>query len=252
LKESDAVLKKLSWLLIILGLVIAMIPVTGQLYNSYRQRRLMADWESMPGDYENGTTDPAEAYGELQDIFTRPYEESASGGDLEEIWSGPVQRNEQAADLPDSSQDTGAAAGTSEKKAAPKPDVKVIGRLKIKKIKVDVPVVEGVSSANLRVGVGRIPGTSNIGEVGNTAIAGHRSYTFGRFFNRLNEVEPGDEIIIETKNGEYVYTVYEKKIVEPSDVSVLKRNKTEKVLTLITCEPIYVASHRLIIHARIQ
>jgi sortase A len=245
-------LKKLSWLLIILGLVIAMIPVTGQLYNSYRQRQLMEDWESMPGDYGNKTIDPAEAYGELQDIFTEPHEESASGGTGEDTVPGPRQGNEQPADSHNSSQSTAPAAEAQKKKAAPKPDVKVIGRLKIAKIKVDVPVVEGVSSANLRVGVGRIPGTSNIGEVGNTAIAGHRSYTFGRFFNRLNEVETGDEIIIETKDGEYVYTVYEKKIVEPSDVSVLKRSKTEKVLTLITCEPIYVASHRLIIHARIQ
>jgi len=88
-------LKKLSWLLIILGLVIAMIPVTGQLYNSYRQRQLMKNWESMPGDYENESTDPAEAYGELQDIFTEHHEGSASGGNWgrNSAWAGAREMN---------------------------------------------------------------------------------------------------------------------------------------------------------------
>lgn len=87
--------------------------------------------------------------------------------------------------------------------------------------------------------------------MGNCAIAGHRNYSFGLCFNRLNEVAVGDEITITTKEKDYIYTVTETKVVEPEEISVLDQTKDTR-LTLITCTPIYIASHRLIIIAKLE
>ncbi|MFZ7133403.1 MAG: sortase [Eubacteriales bacterium] len=137
----------------------------------------------------------------------------------------------------------------SESKSHYKP--RVIGSISIKKISIDIPIVEGTTQQDLKFGAGHLKGTATLGAKGNTALAGHRSYTLGKMFNRLNEVTSGDEIIIKTKKDTYKYVVYEKKVVEPTDFSVLKSQGDESLLTLITCEPIYIATHRLIVHAKL-
>ncbi len=77
-------------------------------------------------------------------------------------------------------------------------------RIKIPKIGVDVVVVEGTTPAALRAGAGHYPESPLPGEVGNVAIAGHRT-TFGRPFNRLDELVPGDVVELETPIGIYTY-----------------------------------------------
>lgn len=72
------------------------------------------------------------------------------------------------------------------------------------------------------------------------------TYVFGRFFNRLNEVEPGDIVEIETLDAVYSYTVTESFIVNPDEISVMDPMEGSN-LTLITCTPLFVGSHRLII-----
>jgi sortase A len=111
--------------------------------------------------------------------------------------------------------------------------------------------VEGVGKSNLRSGIGHIPGTAALGQAGNCALAGHRNYAFKKFFRRLDELEPGDEIIISTKKEDLKYTVNGKKVVTPEDVSVLSGSKDESIISLITCTPVYVASHRLIVTAEL-
>ena len=128
---------------------------------------------------------------------------------------------------------------------------RMIGTIEIPKIDADVLIIDGTNNEDLKWGAGFFKGTAQIGEVGNTALAGHRSYTFGEIFNRLNEVEIGDEIIIKTKDHTYKYEAYGIKVIEPTDFSVLEPQGNKKILTLITCEPIYIASHRLIIHAEL-
>lgn len=127
----------------------------------------------------------------------------------------------------------------------------VIGILKIPKIDLKVAIGEGVDMENLKYAVGHFPQTAMAGEVGNFCVAGHRSYTYSEYFNRLDEITEGDEIYVQTKKGEFRYKVYEKKVVEPSEYSVL--NPTNDVtLTLITCTPIRSATHRLIIKGKIS
>ena len=125
----------------------------------------------------------------------------------------------------------------------------VLYNLRIPAIESENPVREGVSKGVLADSLGHEPDTAYIGEQGNCVIAGHRNYTFGKFFNRLDEVKKGDLIYVDTRTGTKEYAVTEIKVVEPTEVSVLEDTGVEQ-LTLYTCTPIYVATHRLVIIAR--
>ena len=81
-----------------------------------------------------------------------------------------------------------------------------LARLEIPKIGVDKIVVEGVGVEDLRKGPGHYPGTALPGVVGNVAIAGHRT-TYGAPFGDIDKLKPGDEIILTTVTGRYVYNV---------------------------------------------
>ena len=120
--------------------------------------------------------------------------------------------------------------------------------LRIPSIESESPVREGVSGGILADSLGHEPGTAMVGEPGNCVIAGHRNYTFGQFFNRLNEVKIGDNIYVDTATETYSYVVTDIKVVEPEDLSVLESTVTE-TLTLYTCTPLYLATHRLVIVA---
>ena len=128
-----------------------------------------------------------------------------------------------------------------------------LGIIGIEKIDLRIPIIEGASLANLKIGAGLMAETAAFGEPGNTVLTAHRSYTYGRFFNRLDEVEIGDEITVDTFAGAYCYIVYDKEIVKPNDPSILESpggEEKEDILTLVTCHPIRKATHRLIIRAR--
>jgi sortase A len=125
----------------------------------------------------------------------------------------------------------------------------IIGKLEINKIDLTIPIMEGASQANLKVAAGHLKGTSPVGEVGNSAIAAHRSYTYGKQFNRLPEVEVGDTIRVVTKDKKLTYRIIDEMIVVPDDLSVLKKDASESILTLITCHPMKNPTHRYIVKA---
>ena len=124
----------------------------------------------------------------------------------------------------------------------------IVGLLKIPKISLEEAVKEGSTGSVLSSALGHMEGTALPGEEGNCCIAGHRNYTFGKYFNRLNEMEIGDLIEIETYDANYIYEINDIFVVEPTEVSVLDEIKGEN-LTLITCTPLFIGSHRLIIRA---
>lgn len=130
-------------------------------------------------------------------------------------------------------------------------DKDTLGVLEIPKIDLTVAIGKDVSKDTLKYSVGHFEGTALPGEKGNCSIAGHRSYTYSQFFNRLDEVAVGDRITIKTSKGTFNYVVYDKFIVEPSRVEVLNATG-DATLTLVTCTPIRVATHRLIVKARLQ
>lgn len=140
---------------------------------------------------------------------------------------------------------------TSEPPAPPPPiDGDPIAQIRIPKIGVTRYVVEGVSVADLKKAPGHYPQTPFPGQAGNAAIAGHRT-TYGQPFYRLNELEMGDEILVQTLQGSFTYIVDMKQVVRPDQTEVLDPTE-EARLTLTTCEPRFSARKRLIISAVLQ
>jgi sortase A len=125
------------------------------------------------------------------------------------------------------------------------PSGEAVAHLVIPKIGVDKFIVEGVALTDLRKGPGHYPTTPLPGEKGNAAIAGHRT-TYGAPFYRINELQPGDDIFVTTKQGKFHYKVVETKVVSPNAVFVLNPT-TDNRLTLTTCNPRFSAAERLVV-----
>ncbi len=112
-----------------------------------------------------------------------------------------------------------------------------IGIVEIDKIDVLYAIVEGTEDEQINRAVGHLTESAGIGEQGNCVIAGHRGGYFGTFFERLPELETGDVVKLTDLNGkEYHYSVYDKRMVEPADWSVIKELEDKHTLTMITCE----------------
>ena len=134
-----------------------------------------------------------------------------------------------------------------------------IAIIKIPKIGLDHVVVSGTDRISLQKGPGHYPNTPLPGQLGNSAIAGHRT-TYGSPFARLDELAVGDDIILETVRGTFVYKMSEpQKIVLPGDVSVIEPRPDLEAdptgatllpeLTLTTCHPKFSAAKRMIVRA---
>lgn len=118
-------------------------------------------------------------------------------------------------------------------------------RLVIPKINVDAPIIEGVTWEDLKKGVGHLPGSAQPGERGNLYLAAHNDI-FGEIFRYLEKLEPDDEYYIYAGEAKYTYVVREKRIIEPTEVSVMLPT-TEPVATLQTCYPYLIDTHRLVV-----
>jgi sortase A len=125
----------------------------------------------------------------------------------------------------------------------------LVGRIEVSRLNLSVFAREGVDTRTLRRSAGHVPGSALPGEPGNAAFAAHRD----TFFRPLQGVRKGDEIAVTTAGGEFRYVVSATRIVDPSDVSVL-RASTHATLTLVTCYPFeYIGSapRRFIVTARL-
>ncbi len=137
-------------------------------------------------------------------------------------------------------------------------------RMSISDIDLTAVVVEGVGTDDLRKGPGHYPSCRSgferplctdfeemwPGERGRVILSGHRT-TYGAEFHRIDELEGGDEIRIESEWGGFVYRVTGQEIVEPdSRKIVVPSDRAELVLT--TCNPKYSAAERLIVYAELE
>jgi sortase A len=116
---------------------------------------------------------------------------------------------------------------------------------------VDLPTVLN----SPRLGVGRYPETQNLGELGNFAIAGHRT-TFGAAFANIGDLRVGDRIYVETKEGWFVYRFRNLEYVWPDAMSVLNEiprfsgiEPGERILTMTSCHPRFSEAERVIAYS---
>lgn len=125
-------------------------------------------------------------------------------------------------------------------------------RLVVPSINLDEPIIEG---ANLGVigggGTWRLPHTSNPVDGGNTVIVGHRwSYSDPATFYHLDKISVGERFAIWWQEKEYVYEVFDSRVVPATELSV-EAPSPEPIVTLYTCTPIWTAANRLVIQARL-
>lgn len=233
--------KHFSTLLIIAGILIIAIPLTGRFIAAKRQADLM---ESFLGQETTEDLVDTDNY----DVLTNALEWGVLEDNQSELDIGidGARATIDALDVTTNNNGTIADAETIKSK----PDA--IATIRIDKIDVYLPVAEGVDLSILKFALGHMPETATLGDIGNAVVAGHRSHSFGSYFNRLHEMAVGDEIVVQAGGGTYTYEVYETLIVEPDDLSVLRSSSDHKVLTLITCTPLYTSTHRLIVHAVVR
>jgi sortase A len=230
-------MKKLAaYGLILIGILMICYPKTSEWYDARQEEKLLAAWEESLMN-EEAEQEALNQYDGLTSLFA------------EETESNTEETAEPDAE-PSTEPSTEPTASPSPAKAPAK--LNAIATIKIPSIDLKLPVLEGATEKNMKVAAVHLKETTKLGEVGNAAIAAHRMRIKGRLFNRLDEVRVGDKITVETKDDTFVYKVYKISIVEPTDVSVLNYNNTDRRLTLITCDPLINPTHRLIVHAEME
>lgn len=219
MNDREASRRRYSTILITIGIIILTYPILTEGYGAFAQYQLKSSWD-------------AEI---LRQEKLAQIEERRQASRVGE--SAVTNENAVLTRIVGS----GSARGRSD--LSPFPPTKI----RIPKLNIEQVVVEGIDVDALKSGPGHYPGTANPGQPGNVAIAGHR-VTYTQPFNRIDELNSGDEIILETLDYIYTYKVTISKVLEPDDVSMLTPTDGAE-LTLTTCTPKYSARYRLDVRA---
>ncbi|MFB9974585.1 class C sortase [Allobacillus sp. SKP2-8] len=127
-----------------------------------------------------------------------------------------------------------------------------MGSIEIPSIDVRIPIYHGVSEDVLSQGIGHMPNSSlPVGGKGNhAALTGHRGLPSSKLFRNLDEIKVKDRFQIHTLGETLTYEVDDIQIVLPTETSWLEFNPTEDLVTLITCEPYMINTHRLLVRGK--
>jgi sortase A len=128
-------------------------------------------------------------------------------------------------------------------------DGHAIGRLRVSRLDLDLVIVKGSGPAPLRKGPGTFDGAPLPGEHGTAAIAGHRT-TYGAPFRDIDALHKGDSVRVEMPYATIRYRVEGHRIVDPSDLSVLRRVGHDRLI-LSACHPRFTANQRIVVFARV-
>lgn len=222
--------KIIAFLLIIIGIGFIAYPRVAEYYYDNKQDDLLAVWEE---GFETVAEIP-DVEIETETIFDDFSYEYETGGI---IFAETTESEEETA--------------VEKKEAASYISTNLEGIMYIDKISLKLPILRGATQKNLSYGLASVESLAEPGGFGNYAVAGHRNRTYGRNFNRLDEVIIGDKVIIETKDGKFTYVITEKFRVLPEETDVLLGSRREKTITLITCDPVGSPTHRLILKGKL-
>jgi sortase A len=123
-------------------------------------------------------------------------------------------------------------------------------RIQIPALNVDAPIVQGDGWEQLKKGVGQYIGSADPGRDGNVVLSAHND-VYGELFRYLDKLAPGDQVIISTRQRQYIYIVDRTVLVEPTAVEVMASTGSPTV-TLISCYPYLVDKQRIVVFARLQ
>lgn len=125
----------------------------------------------------------------------------------------------------------------------------VMARLRIPSISVDLPVYHGTSEDTLLKGAGHLRGTSlPVGGPGTrTVITAHRGLAGAEMFTHLDKVAPGDQFTFEVMGEALVYQVIDVRVIDPSETESLLPTPGRDLATLVTCTPLGINTHRILV-----
>lgn len=125
----------------------------------------------------------------------------------------------------------------------------IMARIKIPSIDVDLPVRHGTSDDVLLSGAGHLQGTSlPVGGIGtHSVISAHRGLATARMFDDLGELEIGDTFVVEVLDEVLTYQVIETRVIQPDDTETVLPREGEDLVSLITCTPLGINTHRILV-----
>lgn len=125
----------------------------------------------------------------------------------------------------------------------------VMGYIQIGSINVNLPIYHGVEESVLQVAIGHIEGSSLPvgGKYTHAAVSGHRGLPSARLFTDLDKLSEGDTFTVTVLTQTITYEVDQIRVVEPDDMSDLNLVKGKDYMTLITCTPYGINTHRLLV-----
>jgi len=203
----------ITLLLILLGAGMILNPWLRALYFNMMQRSLLNEWES-PSQVKSWTESSATI---------------SMNSDEFSVWEEDVNPSINVRQL---AKDIG-------------------GIITIEKVNIKAPIITKHTASNLNISVCEVIPSRAMGQPGNYVLAGHRSRVYGRHFNRINELEAGDIVIVEDRSHRYEYQVEDVFIVSADQVTVMDNDGDRKLITLITCDYTTNPASRLIVRGEL-
>ena len=232
IKKNIKILKIFLYIIIAAGLLLILYPMYTNLIATRQEDQVLTAWEEQQEAFfeEKEAADESSAVPEE----SAEIEEESEAAVLEEVPGFQVDSSSKTLSIYE---------GLTAEDFFPL-------KMTIPRIELEWISYESTDSAVLKKGPGHESLTPLPGDIGRSTISGHRT-TYGAPFNRVDELEVGDLIYLETIKDElFVYKVTEQQIVKPTDVLILE-GTDKKELLLTTCDPKFSAANRLIIIAEL-
>ena len=208
---------------LVIGLCLLLYPTVSDYWNSLHQSRAIASYTESVAQIDNSR---------YQVFLDQARDYNARLAQLEKVnWTPTDQELLEYAAILD-------VSGTG-----------VMCSIEIPKIKVNLPIYHGVEEGVLQIAVGHIPGSTLPvgGESTHCVLSGHRGLPSARLFTDLDKLVVGDTFLIHVLDEILTYEVDQILIVEPYDLSALEITPGEDLVTLVTCTPYGINSHRLLV-----
>ncbi|OPZ21028.1 MAG: Sortase family protein [Firmicutes bacterium ADurb.BinA205] len=220
-KKRDIIMTVVFGFIFLAGLSVMLYPTFSNWWNQRHQTRAVASYKEAVAQMDNGETEQllneAHAYNEQLAKLYAPFTNFADIPGYDDILN---------------------ISGTG-----------IMGYVSIPNINVELPIYHGTSEGVLQIAAGHIQGSSLPvgGESTHAVISGHRGLPSARLFTDLDQIVEGDTFTINVLNEVYTYEVERILVILPTETDKLAIFPGEDIVTLMTCTPYGVNSHRLLI-----
>ena len=203
------------------GLLVLLYPSISDFYNQKKQSKVIVDYEKLLEEYQ------AKDYTYLFEEADK-YNKELASLKHQYVYYKDLKNYNEILDV----NNTG-----------------MMGYISIDKIKVELPIYHGTSEQVLSVAVGHLEGSSlPVGGIGtHSVLSAHRGLPSSKLFTDLNKLEIGDTFTVTILDRLITYEVDKIEVVEPSDIKDIKIAPEGDYMTLMTCTPYGINTHRLLV-----